>query len=623
VTAKTQLNAIPPPAASVPGLWRCGSGACGPAHTDHDDDQVRRHSSGAGPGVAPSIVRRVLSSPGSSLPSAVRQDAETALGHDFSQVRVHTDDLAAESARAVSAHAYTVGNHVVFGRGSFAPVSSSGRRLLFHELVHTTQSGAGQQGTTGGVARAAIPVSDPDDPAEVAAERIAARAVASPVGAEPARPSGTGPVLARCGPIACPPGTCDHEDEGFRVPQGMVMRQAVLEEAPNDLPCELTTAPGHSPGTDITFGHESSVLTPASRAAIAAFVQAWTDSGSSDDVVVDGWASTDGPQALNWRLSCERAAVVRAELAARGIPATKLRTVAHGESTEFSATELAPNRRVVISRVPVPTPPTPPPGPPTPAPPTPAPAETITSETVATRPGARTRRTVGVGEQVRLTHDPGSATWTKTDGTLSATTGVTVTWTAPDTRKHAAVRAGGAWIDFEVIAPTRVHMDRFAGTGVKHTQNRPDSGIEVQPFLLPDNVNFHNLQYRELNVAAVATGVYACFAANTGHCAQPAGGACPPLTMRDVVVAGKGTQATLADCVYSGDCLTAAPFAASRIIFDMGYEYRVGGGPFRRFTTVHQESNVAADGVTLTSIKVGARGTTTVPAATVAIPDCP
>jgi len=511
----------------------------------------------------------------------------------------------------------------VFGRGTFAPVSPSGRRLLFHELVHTTQSGAAQHGTTGAVARAAIPVSHPDDAAEVAAERIAARAASSPVAAEPARPSGAGPVLARCGPIACPPGTCDHEDDGFRVPQGMVMRQAVLEEAPADLPCELTTASGHSAGTEISFGHESSVLTPASRAAIAAFVQAWTDSGSSDDVVVDGFASTDGPQALNWRLSCERAAVVRAELAARGIPATKLRTVAHGESTEFSASELPPNRRVVISRVPAPTPPTPPPGPPTPAPPVPAPAETITSETVETRPGARTRRTVGVGEQVRLTHDPGSATWTKTDGTLSATTGVTVTWTAPDTRKHAAVRADGAWIDFEVIAPTRVHMDRFPGTGVKHVQNRPDSGIEVQPFLLPDNVNFHNVQYRELNVAAVVTGVYSCFGANTGHCAQPAGGACPPLTMRNAVVAGKGTQSTLGDCVYSGDCNTAAPFAAGSVVFDMGYEYRVGAGPFRRFTTVHQESSLAADGVTLTSVKVGARGTTTVAAATVAIPQCP
>jgi hypothetical protein len=60
---------------------------------------------------------------------------------DFSHVRVHVDAQAAESARQVSAAAYTVGSHIVFGDGRYSPGSSSGRRLLAHELTHVIQQG--------------------------------------------------------------------------------------------------------------------------------------------------------------------------------------------------------------------------------------------------------------------------------------------------------------------------------------------------------------------------------------------------------------------------------------------------------------------------------------------------
>ena len=59
--------------------------------------------------------------------------------HDFSRVRVHADTQAAESARAVNALAFTVGNDVVFGNGQYAPQTPAGRRLLAHELAHTIQ----------------------------------------------------------------------------------------------------------------------------------------------------------------------------------------------------------------------------------------------------------------------------------------------------------------------------------------------------------------------------------------------------------------------------------------------------------------------------------------------------
>jgi hypothetical protein len=64
---------------------------------------------------------------------------EPRFGADFGHVRVHTDDRAAASARAVAARAYTVGSHLVFGDGTYSPGTTSGRRLLAHELAHVVQ----------------------------------------------------------------------------------------------------------------------------------------------------------------------------------------------------------------------------------------------------------------------------------------------------------------------------------------------------------------------------------------------------------------------------------------------------------------------------------------------------
>lgn len=91
--------------------------------------------------VIPPIVHEVLHSSGQPLDAATRAFMEPRFGHDFSQVRVHTDSKAAESARAVNALAYTVGRDVVFGEGQYVPVTPIGKRLIAHELTHTIQQG--------------------------------------------------------------------------------------------------------------------------------------------------------------------------------------------------------------------------------------------------------------------------------------------------------------------------------------------------------------------------------------------------------------------------------------------------------------------------------------------------
>ena len=68
---------------------------------------------------------------------------ESDQGNDFSGVIIHTGARAAESARSVNALSYTVGNHIVFGEGQYAPQFTSGRRLLAHELTHVLQQSQG------------------------------------------------------------------------------------------------------------------------------------------------------------------------------------------------------------------------------------------------------------------------------------------------------------------------------------------------------------------------------------------------------------------------------------------------------------------------------------------------
>ena len=100
---------------------------------------LRRMSGTAGPGEAPAVVGEALRSSGQPLSPGIRAFMEPRIGYDFSRVRVHTDELAARSARSVDALAYTVGSDVVFGAGQYAPETPAGRGLLAHELTHVVQ----------------------------------------------------------------------------------------------------------------------------------------------------------------------------------------------------------------------------------------------------------------------------------------------------------------------------------------------------------------------------------------------------------------------------------------------------------------------------------------------------
>ncbi|MFE4372646.1 DUF4157 domain-containing protein [Streptomyces sp. NPDC056835] len=126
-----------------------------------------------------SPVHDVISSGGGSpLDTDTRTDMESRMGADFSDVRVHTDTAAHESAKGVGAHAYTVGNHVVFQRDSYDPSSPGGRTTLAHELTHVVQQRNGP--VEGSEAPGGIRVSDPSDRFEQEAVANADRVLSEP-----------------------------------------------------------------------------------------------------------------------------------------------------------------------------------------------------------------------------------------------------------------------------------------------------------------------------------------------------------------------------------------------------------------------------------------------------------
>ena len=115
-----------------------------------EEEKLRRkpESSQSSPATAPPIVHDVLRFPGQPLDSATRAFFEPRFGYQFSSVRLHTDRQAQESALSVKAKAYTVGSHIVLGRGHYAEGSESGRSLLAHELSHVVQQSRGSTGAS-------------------------------------------------------------------------------------------------------------------------------------------------------------------------------------------------------------------------------------------------------------------------------------------------------------------------------------------------------------------------------------------------------------------------------------------------------------------------------------------
>lgn len=322
-----QLTASQPSGASAASFtpMRCGvlqrkcacGGSPGPAGdcSQCRKKRLQRQSARAGQlDSVPPIVHEVLGSPGRRLAAHWREWFGSRMGHDFSKVRIHADPKAADSARAVQATAYTVGQHVAFASGGYAPHTATGRQLLAHELVHTRQ-----QGQVADWRRSPLEIGPPGDGYERQADHVAQQALTQP--GEAKMGVGTaGPSLQRdCGsraigrPEGCNPfGGVSITDISSRLDERFLF---VVD-------CDNFDA-----------GQQANLEALAARV------------GPDDVIDIHGFASEEGDADYNEHLACARARKAESVLIAEGVPQTQIRALYKHGATPGPRPE---NRSVII-----------------------------------------------------------------------------------------------------------------------------------------------------------------------------------------------------------------------------------------------------------------------------------
>lgn len=108
----------------------------------------KANDGGANPTQSPQSVMQSLGK-GNAMDGGPRGTMETALGSSFSDVEIHTDSNAANLSKNMNARAFTVGNHIAFGKGEYQPGTVEGNALLAHELAHVQQQSGAQKNGLG------------------------------------------------------------------------------------------------------------------------------------------------------------------------------------------------------------------------------------------------------------------------------------------------------------------------------------------------------------------------------------------------------------------------------------------------------------------------------------------
>nr|WP_283956516.1 DUF4157 domain-containing protein [Azotobacter chroococcum] len=189
---------------------------------------ARKSEGEPAPNHIPAIVHEVLASAGAPLDRETRERMEPHFGQDFSEVRIHTNARAAESARAVGAVAYTVGRDVVFGDRSYAPGTQAGNHILAHELAHVVQQGYRPAGDL-----SALSIEDEHTPSEVEADRAASAVTAGHAAHLASAPAGlrrircTDILMAREDPIIN--AQTGKKEVGGKQFESVIRREAVVQ----------------------------------------------------------------------------------------------------------------------------------------------------------------------------------------------------------------------------------------------------------------------------------------------------------------------------------------------------------------------------------------------------------
>jgi outer membrane protein OmpA-like peptidoglycan-associated protein len=242
---------------------------------------------------------------------------EVHFGHDFANIRIHDDSIAAQSARSVDARAYTVGRDIVFDAGLYAPDTRVGRHLLAH-VVQQSRGGSGLRPKS-----AQLRVSPPDDEfereADQAANELTTSSLASAIHSTPS-------LLQRA---PCPSAPTH------------------LGDVPLDPASDCTQPLASASGQRFLFCRDSDVMTDQAETELTALLSMLL---TMPRIELYGFASPEGPAGreapYNLNLSCRRAKRVFDFLVAAGVPASGMEVFKHGGTSTFGSRPQ--NRAVVI-----------------------------------------------------------------------------------------------------------------------------------------------------------------------------------------------------------------------------------------------------------------------------------
>jgi len=456
-----------------------------------------------------------------------------------------------------------VGKDVAFGAGQYSAETSGGERLLAHELTHVVQQGG---------------------------------ATARPVRSEGSRPS---PTFQRTS-----------EQAGSQV-SDVIQRAGDLMAIPLGLRCPTDLTPGRPAGTDLLFTVGGATITPVHTTALTTFRTTWLAAGGSDDILVHGYASTEGDQGPNWTLSCSRAEAVQAELVRLGIPAVRISVVAHGESTDFSPS-MGPNQHAVVSTSPAGILPLP-----------------LVFGILTPRDNfaSRSLTRFGVGEVIDLNFlslparpavDFGGLEWhlaagggtlvpggVPNDGTATYTALPTADAVRLELRVATGATAGRVISSnaITLVTPNGVRMTEVPGTAPNFAGAIPagtwGAGFLANVFVDPRDVSFQGVVFGEGTVAAVVTPAGSFLSARAGlvhpvNTFGPAHGGhattgtpvSPP--QDNIATAGGVIPRTVLGVNFCGD---------SDFLWAIPWEFSVAGGPRTPFATAnhHVTSTLLCD----------------------------
>jgi outer membrane protein OmpA-like peptidoglycan-associated protein len=374
---------------------------------------------------------------------------------------------------------------------------------------------------------------------------------------------------------------------------GVIQRAGDPALIPPGFPCDPDLTPGAPAGTDILFPVNGATIDAGHTAQLTVFRDAWVAAGGTDDILIHGYASTDGEQGPNWTLSCNRAEAVRAELLRLGIPAVRIEVVAHGESTDFGAGAAA-NRHAVVSSsasiFPLPI--------------------VFGTLTAADNFAGRSDIRFGVGEVVNLDFfslpprpaaDFGGLEWVLASGggTLTGVTPAgTATYTAParadltvrlELRVAAGATAGTVVSDhpISIVEPDGVRMVEVPGTAPSFANPGTvpvgtwGAGFQANVFLDPRDVSFQGVVFGEGTVASVVSpaGSFQSPFAGLAHPVNTFGPAHGGNAATGTPVSPPVDNITTGQLAATGNLFGFPTCGDSDFLWAIPWEFSVAGGP--------------------------------------------